>query len=158
MSAYLPPPEEFERLAATHDLVPVWRRLASDTLTPVLAFHRLEQGGGACLFESVIGGEIVGRYSFLSADPLMRFSSRGKQCCVEVGTDREEFASDQPLEELRRRVQALSVAHPESLPPFIGGAVGYASYDVVRYTEHLPHPPPDDRDLPDLDFGFYNQM
>ena len=158
MSAYLPPPEEFQRLAAAHDLVPVWRRLASDTLTPVLAFHRLEQGGGACLFESVIGGEIVGRYSFLSADPLMRFTSRGNQCCVEVGTDREEFASDHPLEELRGRVQALSVAHPESLPPFIGGAVGYASYDVVRYTEHLPHPPPDDRDLPDLDFGFYNQM
>jgi anthranilate synthase component 1 len=44
------------------------------------------------------------------------------------------------------------------LPPFEGGAVGYAGYDVVRYVEHLPHPPPDDRGLPDLSFAFYDQM
>ncbi|MEM8680548.1 MAG: anthranilate synthase component I [Planctomycetota bacterium] len=158
MSGFLPHAEEFCRLAAAHDLVPVWRRLASDTLTPVLAFHRIEQGGGACLFESVIGGEIVGRYSFLSANPVMRFTSRGNQCRVEVGDACEEFRSENPLEELRKRVQLSNVAHPEALPPFIGGAVGYASYDVVRYVESLPAAPLDDRGLPDLDFGFYDQM
>ena len=44
------------------------------------------------------------------------------------------------------------------LPPFTGGAVGYAGYDTVRYVEHLPNAPPDDRKLPDLSFAFYDHM
>jgi anthranilate synthase component 1 len=44
------------------------------------------------------------------------------------------------------------------LPPFTSGAVGYAGYDVVRYTEQLPHAPLDDRQLPDLSFAFYDHM
>jgi len=59
----------FSTLAATADYVPVYRRVLSDVLTPVSAFHRIDDGGSACLFESVIGGEKVGRYSFLAAEP-----------------------------------------------------------------------------------------
>ena len=44
------------------------------------------------------------------------------------------------------------------LPPFVSGAVGYAGYDAVRYIEHLPNAPPDDRNLPDLSFAFYDRM
>ena len=44
------------------------------------------------------------------------------------------------------------------MPPFIGGAVGYAGYDTVRYFENLPDAPQDDRQLPDLWFAFYDQM
>ena len=61
---------EFADLAVAHDFVPVYRRLLSDTLTPVTAFRLLDDGGSACLFESVIGGERVGRYSFLAANPV----------------------------------------------------------------------------------------
>ena len=50
-----------------------------------------------------------------------------------------------------------AVALPE-LPPFCSGAVGYAGYDVVRYAENLPDAPPDDRQVPDLAFAFYDQM
>src|SRR5436305_4457011 len=44
------------------------------------------------------------------------------------------------------------------LPRFLGGAVGYAGYDTVRYVERLEHPPTDDRGLPDLCFGLYDRM
>src|SRR5581483_3109772 len=44
------------------------------------------------------------------------------------------------------------------LPPFCGGAVGYTGYDTVRYAEHLPDAPPDDRSLPDLSFAFFDSM
>jgi anthranilate synthase component 1 len=40
----------------------------------------------------------------------------------------------------------------------VGGAIGYAGYDMVRYTERLPHAPPDDRGLPDLDFAFHDRL
>ena len=61
----------FSKLAATADYVPVYRCILSDVLTPVSAFHKIDDGGSACLFESVIGGEKVGRYSFLAAEPFM---------------------------------------------------------------------------------------
>ena len=44
------------------------------------------------------------------------------------------------------------------LPPFCSGAVGYAGYDTVRYFEHLPNAPKDDRQVPDMAFAFYDQM
>ena len=61
----------FSKLASTADYVPVYRRVLSDVLTPVSAFHKIDDGGSACLFESVIGGEKVGRYSFLAAEPFL---------------------------------------------------------------------------------------
>ena len=48
--------------------------------------------------------------------------------------------------------------HLPGLPRFAGGAVGYAAYDAVRYTEHLPDTPRDDRGLPDLSFSFFDRM
>ncbi len=62
--------DAFRTLADDAQLVPVYRRLVSDTLTPVTAFHRIDAGRCACLFESVIGGEKVGRYGFVAAAPF----------------------------------------------------------------------------------------
>ena len=59
---------------------------------------------------------------------------------------------------LREHVQAIRVAKLPELPPFVGGAVGYAGYDTVRYVENLPNAPKDDRKLPDLSFAFYDHM
>ena len=67
---HTPDLQQFASLAAEHDFVPVYRRLLSDSLTPVTAFQLLDDGGPACLFESVIGGEKVGRYSFLAVGPV----------------------------------------------------------------------------------------
>ena len=62
----------FCQIAGDADLVPVYRRLVSDSLTPVSAFHKIDAGRCACLFESVVGGEKVGRYSFLATHPFFR--------------------------------------------------------------------------------------
>ncbi|MBM4088078.1 MAG: anthranilate synthase component I, partial [Planctomycetes bacterium] len=155
---YYPDFETFRRLCQGHDLVPVYRRLLSDTMTPVTAFHRLDDGGSACLFESVIGGEKVGRYSFLAAGPFMQLLASGHEVTVMEGDVTEQFSSPDPLESLRGRVKRVRAAHFPELPPFAGGAVGYVGYDVVRYIEHLPHAPEDDRHLPDLAFGFFDRM
>ncbi|GIW97620.1 MAG: hypothetical protein KatS3mg111_0953 [Pirellulaceae bacterium] len=69
-SPHLPSFSRFAELARDHDLVPLYRRLLSDSLTPVSAFRLLDDGeSSACLFESVIGGEKVGRYSFIALHP-----------------------------------------------------------------------------------------
>lgn len=163
-----PTADEFSALAVEHDFVPVYRRLLSDALTPVTAFRRLDSSGegadraagGACLFESVIGGEKVGRYSFLAAEPSLRFAATRNEVTVTdlTGqTEPETFSDPDPLNAFRVHFQK-SVAELDELPPFVGGAIGYAGYDVVRYVEHLPDAPTDDRGLPDLDFAFYHTL
>ena len=157
--------EEFTKLAKDHTLVPVYRTLLCDSLTPVSAFRRLEQGGAnnrcACLFESVVGGERVGRYSFLTAEPFLEISATDRQVTLRHADGREETREvEDPLEVLRDELNRINAAHPDhpELPPFLGGAIGYAGYDVVRYTEHLPNAPQDDRKLPDMSFAFYDRM
>ena len=150
--------DQFLELAAAHDAVPVFRSLLSDTLTPVSAFRRIDDGGTACLFESVIGGEKVGRYSFLAATPRLEISSRQNTVTIIDGDQKEVFESENPLAEIRSRIENVKVASIPGLPPFTGGAIGFAGYDVVRYVEHLPDPPEDDRELDDMSFAFYDRM
>lgn len=155
---HLPTPAVFARLATGHSLVPVYRRLVSDTLTPVAAFRHIDTGGSAYLFESVVGGEKIGRYSFLATDPFLTLSARGEEVTVEFPDRKEKYTAQDPLDELRRKLASFKAAHLPELPPFAGGAIGYAGYDVVRYVERLPNAPPDDRQLPDLSFAFYDRM
>jgi anthranilate synthase component 1 len=138
--------------------VPVYRRLFADGLTPLSAFAKIDSGAAACLFESVVGGEKVGRYSFLAADPFLRLEARGSTVTVTGGGRDETFTSDDPLAELERRMAAFRTARLAELPPFTSGVVGFAGYDTVRYVERLPDAPTDDRGLPDLSFGFYDRM
>jgi len=156
--AHFPDFATFSKLAATADYVPVYRRVLSDVLTPVSAFHKIDDGGSACLFESVIGGEKVGRYSFLAAEPFLSIEAHGNRVSITSGGGSNQLASDNPLEVLREQVKAVRVAKLPGLPPFTGGAVGYAGYDTVRYVENLPNAPADDRHLADLSFAFYDHM
>ena len=155
---HLPDRSQFADLAAGGRLIPVYRRLFADALTPLSAFARLDAGESACLFESVVGGEKVGRYSFLGAEPFLRLEARGRNVRVTAGSSVEAFACDDPLAELERRVAAERPVRLPELPPFTSGAVGYAAYDAVRYVERLPDEPPDDLGLPDLDFAFYDRL
>jgi anthranilate synthase component I len=167
---FLPEYDRFARLAADADFVPVYRQLVSDTITPVQAFQRLDSTTAACLFESVIGGEKVGRYSFLTSDPFLWIKAYGKQVTVakldrsaattanKASWQTKTFEASNPFETLRDHVRDMHVAHLPELPPFIGGAVGYAGYDTVRYVENLPDAPHDDRQLPDMWFGLYDHM
>ena len=155
---FSPDLEEFLSLAADHDAVPVSRRLLSDSLTPVSAFKRIDDGGTACLFESVVGGENVGRFSFLAVDPQLELSSFANTVTETVNGQSRSFESQNPLEEIRQRTAKVKVASLEGMPPFTGGAVGYAGYDAVRYVENLPNAPEDDRGLADMAFAFYDRM
>jgi anthranilate synthase component 1 len=155
---HLPDYDSFCEIARNVDLVPVYRRLVSDSLTPVSAFHKVDRGKCGCLFESVVGGERVGRYSFLAAKPYMVLEALGNQVTVSTPDGSETFESGDPLAELEGRIRAVRAAQVPDLPPFTSGAVGYAGYDVVRYCEHLPNAPEDDRQLPDLSFAFYDAM
>jgi anthranilate synthase component 1 len=155
---YLPDFEQFAALARGNTLVPVYRQLIGDTLTPVSAFCKIEDGDWSFLFESVVGGEKVGRYSFLGSGPFLRFEAYGSRVRIEESNRVEESECADPLQLLQQRLAGYRAPQVAGLPRFCGGAVGFAGYDAVRYVERLPNAPPDDRGLPDLCFGFYDRM
>src|SRR5262245_50460924 len=159
-----PTSDEFAALAARHSVVPVYRRLIGDTLTPVSAFCKIQEGDWSFLFESVVAGERVGRYSFLGAGPFWRISAFGTRVVEQslrpgshawVTQEREH---PDPLKLVEQRLAAYRAPSLRGLPSFTGGVVGYAGYDTVRYVERLPNPPHDDRELPDLCFALYDRM
>ncbi len=150
--------EDFCRLAPQADLVPVYRQLLADTLTPVTAYCKLQWGPCSFLFESVVGGEKVGRYSFLGSDPFLQIDAYGRRVVITQEGKQTEYDVEDPLAELEELLKKFRAVRVPGLPRFSGGAVGYAGYDVIRYSENLPNAPADDRRLPDLSFSFYEQM
>ena len=161
MARYYPSLEEFEKLAEPGRTIPVYRQLLSDALTPVSAYLRISQDAEhAFLLESVVGGEQIARYSFLGTGPMAVFRACGNQVQITKNGKTEKVQSEDPLKNLEELLASYHGVHVQGLPRFTGGAVGYASYDVVRYYEgeSLPNPPHDDRELPDLLFGLYDSM
>jgi anthranilate synthase component I len=113
--------EESRALAKAHALIPVYRELLADMLTPVRAYTLLcPSGSPGFLLESVEGGERLARYSFIGFQPRP----------LEVG-------DGDPLPALRS-VAAEATAPVRGIPRFHGGAVGYLGYETARHFEKLP--------------------
>ena len=152
----LPDKDEFIRLAADHDVVPVAREIYADLATPISAFHALAADAPyAFLLESVIGGERLGRYSFLGigADRVVTVS-RGVAEIVEGPSHRSVPAAD-PLSVVSERLRAGAVARVPGLPLFIGGAVGFVGYEAVTgFEPKVQRHDVDDLGLPDAVFMF----
>ncbi|GAB4317008.1 MAG: anthranilate synthase component I [Candidatus Sumerlaeia bacterium] len=150
-----PTREEFLELARTGNLIPVYREVLADMETPVSAFRKLDEGSEfSFLLESVEQGEWLGRYSFLGADPKVLLKGKGDEVELYLDGDyrssRRSFGT--PLEALRRLMRRYRPVPDPHLPPFLGGAVGYISYDAVRYFERIPEKNPDDLLIPDVFF------
>ena len=158
MTRYYPDFETFADLARQGNVIPVYRRLFGDSLTPVSAYRQIAGGKNSFLLESVVGGEKIARYSFAGADPFLTIRAHGSRVRTESAEGVREFQDSDPVRCLGRLMEKFKAVHQRGLPRFVGGAVGYAGYDVIRYYENLPHPPADDRHLADLHFALYDSM
>ena len=149
----VPSLEEFRSLAKSGKLVPVYRELFADQDTPVSAFRKVDDGSYAFLLESVEGGEKWGRFSLLGCRPSLVFTARGDQCEIRQG-ETVRKGTKHPLEELADLLREHQAIALPGLPRFCGGAVGFFSYDAVRWFERLPAKTRDDLQLPDAVFLF----
>ena len=149
-----------KKLARGCGLVPISKELLADTETPVSAYLKIRaQSSYAFLFESVVGGEQIGRYSFLGVDPFLIFRSRGAKIAIEdAGTGQvREFEGD-PIAELRGLLARYRSQRVEGFPRFTGGAVGYVSYDAVRLIERIPKTVEDDLHMDDVLLMFFDSV
>lgn len=159
MLQFIPGRDQFAQLARAANSIGVYCSLLSDHLTPVTAFEALARDEDhAFLLESVVGGEKIARYSFLGARPVSFVEARDRRTVVRSARGEQVFEDADPLECLGEVLAQYRPAPTVGLPRFVGGAVGYLGYDVARHYEKLDTPPPDDRRLPDLQFGLYDRM
>ena len=160
MKGVFPSREEAKRLASGVDLVPVAFEMVADMETPVSVFKRFEATSRFCfLLDSVEGGEKWARYSFIGRDPVLRIRAEGGVTHLEYRDGRTgTIRNVAPIAAVRRTMERFRAAHVPGLPRLSGGAVGYFGYDLVRYAENLPNPPPDDLGLPECEFLVVDEM
>ncbi|TYI18826.1 hypothetical protein ES332_A07G120000v1 [Gossypium tomentosum] len=163
---------KFREASKNGNLVPLYRCIFSDHLTPVIAYRCLvkedDRDAPSFLFESVEPGLMassVGRYSVVGAQPSIEIVAKENMVTImnhEEGSKIEEIVDD-PMTVPRRIMEQWEPQRIDELPEvFCGGWVGYFSYDTVRYVEKKKLPfssaPLDDRNLPDAHLGLYDDV
>ncbi len=151
---YKPPLDQVRSLAGQGNLIPVYRELPADLETPVSVYLKLRDGSPSFLLESVEKGEQMGRYSFIGVQAPLALLARGGEVSIKGagGAVLETRNAADPLDVVKELLHQRTPIHVDGLPRFIGGAVGYLSYDWVRFVERLPATARDDLDLPDFVF------
>ncbi|MDW3207607.1 MAG: anthranilate synthase component I [Alphaproteobacteria bacterium] len=150
----LPDFETFQRRYEAGEPQVVYTRLVADLETPVSAFMKLADGRpDAFLFESVEGGAIRGRYSFIGLKPDVIWRCFGDRAEVNrralIDPTAFESHSLPTLSSLRALHKASEIDMPEDLPPMAAGLVGYMGYDCVRLVENVPDENNDVLEVPD---------
>jgi anthranilate synthase component I len=147
----------FDAFTGTHDAGSaqvVWTRLVADLETPVSVYLKLSDGRSMCsLLESVEGGSVRGRYSFIGVAPDIVWRASGARAEINRAPERypDRFTPEAAptLDSLRALLAESAIALPSGLPPNAAGVIGYMGYDTVRQIEHLPNVRPDALGVPD---------
>src|SRR5436190_7885832 len=168
---YSPTQDEFAKLAEQGNLIPVTRRLLADFETPLSAYQKIRGQGESFLFESVEGGEHLGRYSFVGCNPRAIIRQKGSEIeYIENGKVVEKYSTSSSTREDRRHVRdglevieaILKKYRPVSLsylPRFTGGAVGFIGYEFIHDVEPVvPRPSRDDLGTPAIYFLIADEL
>jgi anthranilate synthase component 1 len=167
---HYPGQDEFLKLAAQGNLIPVTRRILADLETPLSAYRKIRGQGESFLCESVEGGEHIGRYSFVGCNPRAVIKQIGDRVdllengkVVEsfkigpdasgAGTARDGLAV---VEQILGRYRPAPVA---GLPRFSGGALGFIGYEFIHDIEPVvPRPPADELKTPVMYFLIADEL
>ncbi|CAN0890112.1 Anthranilate synthase alpha subunit 2, chloroplastic, partial [Linum grandiflorum] len=163
---------KFHEAAKKGNLIPLHQCILCDHLTPVLAYRCLvkedDRDAPSFLFESVepgLNASTIGRYSIVGAQPTIEIVAKENMVTTMYHHEnrREEQIVDDPMDVPRRIMEGWTPQLLDELPEcFCGGWVGFFSYDTVRFVEKKKMPfsaaPPDDRNLPDIHLGLYDDV
>ena len=142
---YHPTLSEIKNTQWDGNMIPIYREIVADMETPISAFLKINQGGDSFLLESVEGGQRLARYSFIGTEPYRELTIWGKD-------------KSDPLNLIAEELHKYKVVPLEGLPRFVGGAVGYFSYETVCRFEKLPSSKTDSLNLPEAKFMFVDTM
>lgn len=99
----------------------------------------------------------LGRYSIIASNPFIKFSSKnGKATVINMATKESEEYSGSSLEKLSQILEKYRVHYIGPLP-FVGGALGHFSYELLHEIENIKIDQVDDLNIPDINVGIYNE-
>ena len=124
------------------NLIPIYTEIDADLETPVSAYLKVAVPPYSFLLESVEGGEHIARYSFIGTEP---------EDVIITGPGQKDGETD-PLKLVEKMLSDFNLVETSNLPRFSGGAVGYLSYEWVKYFEELPSPNNDPIGIPEAIF------
>jgi len=139
---YYPTLEEAKTLGSRGNLIPIYTEIDADLETPVSAYLKVAVPPYSFLLESVEGGEHIARYSFIGTEP---------EDVIITGPGQKNGETD-PLKLVEKMLSNFNLVETSNLPRFRGGAVGYLSYESVKYFEKLPSPNNDPIGIPEAIF------
>jgi len=169
---YSPKLDDFERFAQQGNLIPVTRRLLADFETPLSAYRKIRGQGESFLFESVEGGEHIGRYSFVGCNPRAVIRQWGNRVdVIENGKPSQSFAIDPSAPDsdparvrdglmvVERVMKQFSPVIIPSLPRFTGGALGFIGYEFIHDVEPVvPRPTANELNTPVMYFLIADEL
>jgi anthranilate synthase component 1 len=164
--------DEFLKLAGQGNLIPVTTRILADIETPLSAYRKIRGQGESFLFESVEGGEHLGRYSFVGCNPRAVIKQAGSKVeVIQDGKVVEKFGIPAPgkeacencvkdgLEVVERVMKKYRPVTLPGLPRFTGGAVGFIGYEFIHDVEPVvPRPTHDELGTPTMYFIVADQL
>ena len=136
---YYPTLLEAKQMSDQGNLLPIYKEIDADLETPVSAYLKVAKPPYSFLLESVEGGEHLARYSFIGTEP---------EEVIKTGPGQKDGEVD-PLALVENMLNKYKLIETTNLPRFGGGAVGYLSYEAVRYFEKLPSPSNDPLNIPE---------
>ncbi|KPV54077.1 anthranilate synthase [Kouleothrix aurantiaca] len=132
--------DEVRALRDQGNLCPIYGEILADLETPVSAFLKVARGPWSFLLESVEGGQHVARYSFIGAEPYLTLRFADGLAQAVQGGYKQTLPYTDPLVVLGSYLREYRPVRLPDLPRFVGGAVGYLSYETVARFERLPVP------------------
>jgi anthranilate synthase component 1 len=148
-----PSRSEFETLAQHGNTVPVYLDLTADCETPLGAYSKIRQEGPAFLFESIVGGENISRFSFLGSNPrkVIRVFEDEVTITHKNGDIETLDTPEDPLKIVEAEMARYKPVRLPGMPPFTGGAVGFVGHEYVHYVEPtIPKPEDNPLEVPIL--------
>jgi anthranilate synthase component 1 len=153
----LPGRDRFLELAKEGNLIPVYCDMLADLDTPVSVYSKLHAASGAAfLLESIEGGTVVNRYSFIGCQPRKTIECRiGGETTItnRIGEVKKFPTPADPLTVLEKELADCRSVRLPDMPRFVGGAVGFISYEYVTCIEpSVPRPEKDPEKMPVIHF------
>ena len=169
---YFPTQEEFLKLATQGNLIPVTRTILADFETPLSAYRKIRGQGESFIFESVEGGEHLGRYSFVGCNPRAIIRQTGNRVeIIENGKVIDKYAITRKptpdcgkcvkdgLEVVELIMKQYRAVPLPGLPRFTGGAVGFIGYEFIHDVEPIvPRPAHDELQTPTMYFLIADEL
>lgn len=135
-------------------LVPYTKVISGDTETPITLFKKYVEKDKGFLLESYDAEN--NKFSFISKNPSAILQGKNNEMTI-IEKDTIQVKNGRLLDIVKDYLDKYKINNDTEYP-FVGGAVGSISYDIIRQYEKLPNENKDVLDLPDVNLMIATEL